>query len=177
MLTQEQVKELLSYNGEVLRWRRSRGNSKRAGSIAGGLSVRGYWQVKVLGKSYLAHRLIWLYTYGYFPENGLDHINRDKIDNRLSNLREVSRQCNARNTGNISSNTSGVKGVYFDKEKDAWMAIVRVSGKAIKLGTTKDFVEAVALRLAGEQALDWAGCDASSPAYQFIQKEVNLSTT
>jgi len=168
-LTYKKARELFNYrpDGNLI-WKVSKGG-KKIGSIAGPKTKVGYSFIKIDGKDYRAHRLIWLWHHGYTPECGLDHINRIKHDNRIENLRESSQQCNLRNTDNFRDNTSGVKGVYRCKRysRGFWMAYVRVQGKLYNLGRHKAFSEAVLHRLAAEQCLGWAGCGSSSPAYMY----------
>ena len=122
------------------------------------------------GRPHKAHRLAWLYVYGYLPEGRLDHIDRIKDNNRIANLREAGQQCNRRNTGNPNNNTSGVKGVYWFNRDKVWRASIRINGKYIYLGRHNDFEEAVCHRFAAEQAEGWSGCDKSSPAYQYVME-------
>jgi len=129
--------------------------------------------LKVDGVKYQAHRLAWLYVYGYLPENDIDHIDRIKGNNRIENLREVSKVCNLRNTGNIRSNTSGVKGVSFINKKHKWQAQIMINRTSFHLGYFTSFTEAVCHRLAAEQCVDWEGCDSSSPSFVFIQKHID----
>ena len=170
-LTYEQVKKLFDYkeNGELIRkvWVHS---SCKIGDTAGSLHFSGYFCTQVFGEQYYNHRLVWLWHYGYFPEHQIDHINRDKTDNRIENLREVTKTCNSRNTGNFCNNTSGVKGVFWYKKSQKWCASITVAGKTVNLGYYLEFLEAVCHRLAAEQAENWDGCDSSSPAYQYVQK-------
>lgn len=170
MLNQEKVKKLFIYqeDGSLLR-RESRGRI-HAGYVAGCVDSSGYLQIGIEGKAFLAHRLVWLYHHGYWPENQVDHIDRDKLNNMIDNLREVSQSCNLRNTGNRSTNTSGVKGVHWSSGRRKWKVQISVSGSLVYLGIYQDFTEAVAHRLAAEQSLDWSGCDSSSPAFQYMQK-------
>jgi len=170
MITQKRLKELFLYdeNTGLLTWKINRGTA-RAGSIAGHKSLNGYLRTSADGKRYLNHRIIWCMIHGYIPENGLDHIDRDKLNNRIDNLREVSQTCNMRNRGMNCNNTSGVKGVYLRKKTNKWYAMIR-SGKINRqLCTCQDFVEAVAHRLSGEQCLGWEGCDSCSPAYRYMK--------
>lgn len=173
-LTQKRLKELLYYNSKtgIFRWRISRRNIKK-GDIAGYKKKRGYIVIQIDYKFYKAHRLVWLYENGYFPEPGLDHRDRIKHHNWISNLREASQQCNMRNYGNPKDNTSGVKGVYWNKAKNKWNAQIVVNKKNFYLGLYKDFSEAACARLAAEQCLDWSDCDSSSPAFKYVQKMLN----
>lgn len=171
MLTQKELKKILKYNYNTgaFTWIKRLSNRSIIGKSAGSLS-NGYILIMIEGKNYRAHRLAWLYHYGYMPENGIDHINRDKSDNRIENLREVSQQCNTRNTSNFKHNTSGVKGVSWFSRTNKWIARIKVNGKEYHLGYHKDLIEAVAHRLAAEQCLDWQGCDSSSPAYMYMRE-------
>ena len=172
-LTQEEVRKHLNYNpetGELMwrEWRRGRKTSLNVGRT----QSNGYMQLQINGTLYQLHRVIWLWVYGYFPENEIDHINRVRSDNRLSNLREVSRTCNARNCGIDPRNKTGVKGIYWETKRKAWLSSIKANDKRKHLGRFKDFTEAVAHRLAAEQCLDWAGCDSNSPAYQYMKNYV-----
>jgi len=168
-LTYDRLRELLTYNpktGKFFR-RTSRGRA-RAGAECGGTLSERYVRIGIDGKLYSAHRLAWLYVHGYLPENGLDHIDRDPSNNRIENLREVSPSCNKRNCGNPRTNTSGVKGVGWDKRLGKWFVHIMVDRRMFNLGRYSDFDDAVCARLAAEQCLGWDGCDSSSPAYKYI---------
>ena len=172
-LTQARIKHLFNYraDGNLIR-RILTSNCVSVGDVVGCLGNDGRLHSQVDRKIYLNHRLIWLWHKGYFPEHEIDHIDRDKLNNRIENLREVTRTCNLRNTGNRSNNVSGVKGVCWYKRHEKWLSTIRVARKSINLGYHVDFLEAVCHRLAGEQALDWEGCDSSSPAYQYVKKHI-----
>ena len=172
-LTQKRLKEVLFYDPKIgdFIWKISTGNVK-IGDIASCLNFYGYIRISVDGVRYKAHRLAWLYEYGYFPENDLDHIDRIKTNNRIKNLREASRSCNMRNTGNQKNNTSGIKGICFDKANNKWESRIKVNRITKHLGRYKDFNDAVCARLAGEQCLNWSSCDSNSPAYQYVKKHI-----
>ena len=171
VLTQEEVREHLDYNPETgeLRWKKRKRGRKR-GVVVGSTSVAGYLRIRINKKLYYSHRLIWLWVYGYFPETDIDHIDRDPSNNRLSNLREVSRICNQRNCGLDPRNKSGVKGVCWETRYGKWKSAINVDHKEKFLGRFEDFTEADAHRLAAEQCLDWAGCDSNSSAYQYMKR-------
>ena len=166
MLTHKRCKELFNYHNGQLYWA-TNWYDRRIGDVAGWCGVNGYRYVSVDGKSYLLHRVIWLWNYGYFPENDIDHINRDKEDNRIENLREVSRQCNCRNSGDRCDNVSGVKGVSWKKELNKWCVRINVNNKNSYLGVFENFDEAVLTRLAAEQCVDWHKCNMDSSAYKY----------
>jgi len=170
-ITRKQLKENLDYNKKTgdLIWKISRPGVKK-GTIAG-TNNNGYINVRIFRKAYGAHRLIWLWMTGYLPKGiDIDHKDRIRYHNWWSNLRLSSRQCNIRNTGNRKNNTSGIKGVYWDKIIKKWGAYIIVNYKQKNLGKYLDFDNAVCARLAGEQCLGWSGCDDNSPAYQYVKE-------
>ena len=109
---------------------------------------------------------------GYFPENPIDHMDHDPSNNIWSNLRPVSYICNSRNCKVAKSNKSGVNGVVWHSRDKVWHPAIKVNYTHVNLKASKDFTEAVAHRLAAEQALDWSGCDSNSSAYQYMQAYV-----
>lgn len=135
-LTVALVKELLSYNPEtgVFTWRVNRGGTARVGATAGTIGKKGYRYIGVKNKCYLAHRLAWLYIYGCLPEKHIDHINREKSDNRIDNLREVSNSQNHWNLNTNSANTSGYTGVSWNKRAKKWHSYIHAQGKRKHLG-------------------------------------------
>lgn len=144
-LTAARLRELLEYNPETgIFTRRSQRGRYKAGAPTGCLSPIGYLQIRVDQKLYYAHRLAWLYAHGLWPVDLIDHINGDKINNCLSNLREATPQQNNRNTGKRSHNTSGFKGVYWDKERQKWGAAATVNGRFRSLGRYSTREEAYA---------------------------------
>jgi len=174
-ITYERVHELFRYDGKNLIRKVTVNANAQKGSVAGSISNETYRYITVDKIQCLAHRLIWMYHYGYYPENGIDHINRNKTDNRIENLREVSQSCNVRNSGNYKTNTSNVKGVYFFKTDQMWMARIRLADKHHYLGESKDFNEAVLMRYAAEQCLGWESCDKMSPAHEYALKNKLVS--
>ena len=94
----------------------------------------GYTKTSLNGREYPAHRLIWWIAYGSLPDRFIDHINGDKSDNRLSNLRLATDSENKRNVGKRQHNTSGFKGVTWDKANKRWLAHATFQGKGVHLG-------------------------------------------
>jgi len=151
MLTQEKLKEILSYDPEtgIFVW-------IKRGKVAGSLNSKGYIHLRVDKKSYQVHRLAWLYTYGYFPEHDIDHLNGIRNDNRVENLREVSRACNLQNQKINSKNTSGFPGVCWHKQLKKWMARGMLQQKHVYLGYYHSPLEAALARFTWEvQCQHW----------------------
>lgn len=111
------------------------------------LGTWGYAETKTKNKSILMQRLI---LNEFSTDKIPDHDNRNKLDNRKSNLRIVDKSFNAINTNIRTSNTSGVTGVSWNKNANLWRAYINYQGKRIELGHKKDFKEAVVLRLNAE---------------------------
>ena len=120
------LKELLIYDPTtgIFNWKVKVGKHN-VGDVAG--TKQRYVRIRISGKDYMAHRLAWLYAYGCWPVNQIDHINRDKLDNRLCNLRDVPQSINQRNVGLRKDNSSGVRGVSWDSRHSAWR--VQILGK------------------------------------------------
>jgi hypothetical protein len=176
-LTQERLKEVLHYDPETgdFTWKVTNGGWIKAGEIAGSIHHSGYRVIMIDGKSYQAHRLSVLYMEGFMPELTVDHIWRDRADNRYKGLREASRQCQTRNCGIRKDNTSGVKGVFFDNIKGKFTSQITVNRKHKHLGYFDSLLDAAYTRYAAEQCLDWQDCDINSSAKQFIDKMEILS--
>ena len=132
-LTQENLRKLLYYDESTgnLFWNVGRGRTTETGQIAGMINSEGYVRLKVNGKGYTAHRLIWFMTYGVWPDCEVDHINGDRADNRLSNLREVNRQQNQWNR----KAQSGLKGASYDTKSGKWIAQLNINGGKKYLGS------------------------------------------
>lgn len=115
------------------------------------LNNKGYLEGSILGHRHLAHRIAWKMFYGADPVGEIDHLNKDRSDNRICNLREGPHRLNMRNQSLSSANTSGFCGVYFHKRVGRWQASIRVNGVARHLGYFDDIAAAVAARAQAEQ--------------------------
>lgn len=138
-LTVEEVRTLFDYSAEdgCLRWRAPRtvGQHHKIGDIAGFVHKgHGYRVIKIRGKGgYLAHRIVWVWVYGHNPHE-IDHINMNRDDNRIGNLRLVTRSQNKCNTRARSDNRVGLKGVYKRDDRDCWRASITLNGVRKDLG-------------------------------------------
>ena len=144
MITQAKLKELLHYHpesGDFVRLT-STGGGGRVGHQSGSLDTGGYRQIGVGGKHYLAHRLAWMYEHGEFPPEEIDHINGVRDDNRLQNLRLATCSENMRNYPKPLTNTSGFKGVCWDKYSRKWRVQVKVNKKKLHIGMFAEMSEA-----------------------------------
>ena len=122
-------------------------NTRFANTEAGTPHPDGYTRVKVDGRFYLAHGLIWVMHHGDIPPGvQIDHINHRRDDNRIENLRLVSQAENRKNSGLSRNNRSGAPGVYRDARYNRWYAYIGVDGKRKYLGTFLNQQDAVAAR-------------------------------
>ena len=153
ILTQERLKELLSYDPETGVFVRIKTTSKKIkiGAVAGTLHPSGYRYIKINRKQFREHRLAWLYITGEFPPNEIDHINRIKNDNRFVNLRAATHSENAHNQGINCVNTSGYKGVYYHKRDKQWRAKIKLNNVSTYLGSFLTPEEASGAYLAAQR--------------------------
>lgn len=123
-----------------------RWNNAYAGTEAGRITAAGYRNVKVQGAAFQAHRIIWKMATGQEPGE-IDHINRDKLDNRMANLREASRSVNMKNKGQHPKNTSGHKHIHWMPAIKRWTVQLVVPGKGQRqLAWCETIEEAVQVR-------------------------------
>jgi len=136
MIFKDVVFGKLNYDKEtgIFTWVKNGTRGVKAGDIAGSKTKDGYIMLSVGGKKILAHRVAWLFAYGEFAQGNLDHINRNKSDNRIANLRLANASENAQNRLKNSKNTSGYKGVTWHKRDEKWQAAITVKGKVLHLG-------------------------------------------
>ena len=130
LITAEEARQLFSYNPDT-------GQLFRGGKTLREITCRDRYGYIVLGvryKTIRAHRLVWLLHYGKWPVNFIDHVNGNPSDNRIENLREASYAENNRNRSINRKNTSGFKGVTYDKSRRNWTAKITVGNKTSNLG-------------------------------------------
>ena len=157
-LTVDLLNHLFEYDKETgnLIWKikpSSRGHSVKVGYIAGTLKSHGYLCVGINYNSYRAHRLIFLMHKGYLPKT-IDHINGDKLDNRIENLRAATVGQNQHNRKTNANNTSGYKGVSWNKAQKKWVARITLERKNIHLGYFANVEEAAEVVRKAREELD-----------------------
>ena len=151
-ITRTELLSLLSYDPSsgVFRWRQS-GKGRRVDLIAGSISKSdGYVYICIKYRKFSCARLAWLYVYGKMPDEEMDHINRIRSDNRLSNIRSCTRHQNAMNQKRRTDNSTGHSGVYNDI-RGGWRVWVHVEGKPRWIGRFPSFDDAVKARREAEK--------------------------
>ena len=132
IISHQKLKEIFNYKDGNFYWKKSRQKIK-AGAKVGTLNKDGYIHIRIDQKRYLGHRLIFLYHYGYIPKY-IDHINNNKSDNKIENLREATREQNAQNKRKPINNKSGTKNVYWRKTINKWAVQIKVKGITLRVG-------------------------------------------
>lgn len=159
ILSADRLRELLRYDPTtgVFTWRYAR--SGISPGPAGAVGGTGYVYISVDGRRYLAHRLVWMHVHGKWPDGDTDHINCNRADNRLSNLRDVPRYVNNQNRSGVQSNnrTSGATGVTWHHHSRKWIARISLRGKTHRLGLFETVEEASAAYLEAKRRLH-EGC-------------------
>lgn len=153
MLTQARLKELFAYCPETGIFVRLIAPGKRSDLVGKPIHTEitnRYVHLTVDGRRYKAHRLAWLYVHGMLPNGRLDHKDNKKDNNRIGNLREATPSQNEQNKLPNRANTSGVKGVYWNKCAKKWQAYIRKDGHQRYLGIFDDFTEAARIRRSAE---------------------------
>lgn len=143
-------------------------HARFAGKVAGHLNAQNYRVINVDGFARLAHKLIWLHVFGEwieYPKHEIDHVNGDRSDNRLQNLRKVTKSENQRNAGQRRNNTSGVHGVNWkpkynsDPNDGRWVARIWNGPRHVYLGSFTSLHEARIARKAAERVLGFTGTE------------------
>jgi hypothetical protein len=152
-LTAERLRELLHYDPLTGLFRRLKQcGSSWKGDIAGTVH-RGYIVISIDGRNHKAHRLAWLYVHGKWPDDQIDHRDRDKANNRFANLRAATNKQNHENLNMPRNNTSGHRGVYWYKPYSKWIVFVGHNNNQVFVGYFDSIAEAVAARKKAEQRL------------------------
>jgi hypothetical protein len=149
MITYEYLIKHYDYDKELgilIHKTKKKGRYGAVGSKVGSLHHTGYVTVRIKGKQYQAHRLIWMFCNGAMPKGEIDHINHIKSDNRIENLRDVSLRENSLNQSVRSDNTSGTVGVFWYKANKRWLAKIQIDGDYKYLGSFVNYSDAVNAR-------------------------------
>lgn len=157
LITAPVLRETLDYDPKtgIFTWAKPTSRKIKQGAIAGSVRSQGYMRIKIGSKEYLQHRLAWLYVYGQWPENEIDHINGNRKDNRIENLRDVPKALNLQNriAANRSNQSTGVLGVTFRPQEKFYEAKISVGGRTNYLGIFKQLEDAQAAYLKAKAAL------------------------
>ena len=152
MVTQARLKELFFYDPGLGLLKRivSTSRKTKAGDVAGHTNQKGYLKVIVDKVQYQGHRLICMYVHCVWPDQ-IDHINGNKSDNRIVNLRSVTNQENHKNQKRCKLNTSGVTGVYWHRANNKWNANIVINGVRNHIGYFKYKWDAICARKSAER--------------------------
>lgn len=137
MITREEIQNVLDYDeiSGIFTWKYAARPNLSVGSIAGYVNKNGYRVIMIKHKSYMAHRLAWLYKFGIFPKLFIDHIDGDRLNNAISNLRDIDNKMNRQNQRKpMSNNRSGFLGVVFIKKINKFRANIQHNGIQYSLG-------------------------------------------
>lgn len=137
MITQELVRYLFNYENGILTWKNPTSKKFKPGNVAGKMD-KDYSRVKVNRRMYLIHRLVYLYHHGNLPKY-IDHIDGNPLNNKIENLRECTLSQNVHNSKLCKINTSGVKGVSWNKRNKKWVVCINSQNKRKHIGYFDDF--------------------------------------
>lgn len=152
VINQSVINEAVEYEPDtgIFRWASPR-SKIQVGAVAGFKRADGYIHIKINGRCYLGHVLAWVCIHGVMPSGEIDHINHNRSDNRIINLRDVTPSENAKNRKKYKNNSTGRAGVFLRKDSGKYTANINANGKLKHLGTFKTKVEAVIAREAAEK--------------------------
>ena len=125
-------------------------NARFPGKVACSLKQHGYYTIQLNVKSYYSHRMVFLYTTGVNSELFVDHVDRNKGNNLITNLRLCTASDNQKNLGLLSTNKTGIHGVYWDKSNNCWSVQIKEFGKMKRLGRFKSLLDACSKRKSEE---------------------------
>lgn len=155
--SKERLRELFAYDPATgdLRWKSIPANFNRAkvGDLVGTIGAKGYRVVGIDRVYYLAHRIIWKMVTGEDPTDQIDHEDTGRLNNRWINLRETTNGPNVCNSKLRKDNTSGVKGVCWDKSHNSWAAYIAAGNGHKRIGRFKIKEDAIAARLKAAEEL------------------------
>ena len=143
-MKEPKLKDLLTYhpNTGVFTWKITRSPNSLEGGLAGSIDDKGHVIINTSNRHITAQRLAWYFTHGVWPAKPLVHINGKKDDNRIENLKEISRSELSKANASGRKSATGLKGVYYNKVNDSYMAIIQHEGERMYLGSFKTKTEA-----------------------------------
>ena len=153
ILTQARLRELFDYDPEtgVFVRKLSRGGKAMLGAAVGNYAGGGYLKVSICKRNEYLHRLAWLFIYGSSPVGVIDHINGKKDDNRIANLRDISRSENQHNMPSRINCWTGHPGVSWSTSANKWRARITVQYREINLGVFSTMADAIKARAAAKK--------------------------
>jgi hypothetical protein len=154
--TADEVRALLDYDAAagIFRWRDAPCTHILAGAVAGNCDMKGYTRISINGRQHKAHRLAWLYVTGAWPEHQIDHIDGQRSNNAISNLRSVTSFQNCHNRAKQRSPASSrYIGVSWERIRRRWKAQIGLGGKQRYLGLFDTQEEAYSAYLAAKAQL------------------------
>lgn len=154
LISHDRLLEILDYNRDTgdFTWKEKVARKTVVGARAGSdkPNAGGYLRMRICGELYYTHRLAWFYHHGEWPEHQIDHIDQNKTNNKLDNLRSVTHQENNKNVPLRANNTSGMCGIIWLKRRKKWGARIGIDGVHINLGEFDTFDQAAAARHGAE---------------------------
>lgn len=154
-ITLERLQKLMNYDATSgdFYWSISINPRAPVGSMAGKKSIsQGYRHISIDGVSYKAHHLVWLWFNGKLPTHQIDHINGNRLDNRIENLRDVPQRLNTWNLQSAKKNSkSGILGVDWKASHKKWRAQIRIDGRKVQIGLYDTAEDAAAAYISAKQ--------------------------
>ncbi len=150
-VTSLRLKHVLSYDSDtgIFTWINPTSPRIKVNSNAGS-GWKGYTRIGLDGTEYYAHQLAWFYHYGKWPKYQIDHIDGDRSNNRISNLRDVPQSENVKNSSVGKTSSSGYRGVTWCNDRLNWRVNIGINGKIKSLGRFDDLDKAISVRKEAE---------------------------
>lgn len=168
-ITHEELSKIFIYDGRNLLWRNTLGPKIIKNKKAGFINDSGYIVVGYKNKLYRAHRIIYYMLTGINSTEQIDHLNKDRIDNRIENLRISNQSSNQINAGIKSNNKSGVTGVCYDKSRGKWVVQIQDKNKKSIRKRFLSFRDAVEYRYKLEKELSHYSVQTKSSAFEWLE--------
>lgn len=149
-ISQARLRDLFEYAGGFLVWKSPTGRRTSVGGRAGFKNGNGYFRVQIQKQNYSLHRLVYIWHFGSCLDKEVDHVDGDKSNNSIENLRLATRAENCRNRTKIKTLTSTIKGVSKKTSSTKWRSRICVDGKTYELGSFKTEEEAANARIAAQ---------------------------